>query len=463
MKKGDIIQLEIEKTVFPGKAFGWVPAGDGGKRKCWVKGAVAGQVLEVRIIKKRSKRLEGQCLRVLAPSPDEVAPRCPVFGRCGGCTYQNLPYAKQLEMKNDWVLGLLDEAEVTGFEKLPVLASPEIWEYRNKMEFTFGDDAPGGALQLGLHEQGHFYTILSAEECVLVHQDFRVMVRAVTAYFREKGTAYYHKRTHTGFLRHLVIRRGAATGEILVNLVTSSQEELDGGAFVQMLQALPLEGRLAGVLQTVNDNFADIVQADHVTVLFGEPLIHDTLLGLTFEISPFSFFQTNSRGAEVLYQAVRDRVLTGWAGQTGKPVIFDLYCGTGTIAQILAPLAREVIGIELVDEAVAAAQRNAGANGLGNCTFIAGDVLTAVETLAQKPDIIVLDPPREGIHPKAIFKIIAFKPEVFVYVSCKATSLARDLPFFTTAGYRVDSVQCVDMFAHGGHVECVVLMSRVEK
>ena len=457
MKKGDSLEMDIQGVVFPGKAWGMVPVGED-ERKCWVKDAIPGQRVQVMITKKRSKKIEGRILSVLQKAPEEITPDCPHFGRCGGCTFQNLPYATQLAMKNDYVMGLLEGAGITGFEALPIVPSPEPQGYRNKMEYSFGDDTPGGPLLLGLHEKGSFYNILPTPECTIVDGDFSTIQSAVAAWFAHGDATYFHKRSHEGFLRHLVVRKGKATGEILINLVTTTQGTLDGEAFVTLLLGLPLMGKITGILHTINDGVADMVKADTLAVLYGEDLLHDRILGLDFEISTFSFFQTNTLGAEKLYSVVRDFV-----GDTQAEVLYDLYCGTGTIAQIMAPIAKTVVGIELVEEAVDAAKANALRNGLTNCTFIAGDVMEKVAELTDRPDVIILDPPRDGIHPKAIFKIIDFAPDTFVYVSCKASSLARDLPFFTQAGYRVERVQCVDMFAGTVHVETVVLMSRVDK
>jgi 23S rRNA (uracil-5-)-methyltransferase RumA len=324
------------------------------------------------------------------------------------------------------------------------------------MEYSFGDNEKDGPLMLGLHEQGSFYNIVKTDGCQINDADFNTIQKAVLAFFTKTGETYFHKRSHEGFLRHLVIRKGRHTGEILINLATTTQGELNEMVFVEMLMALPLEGTIRGILHTQNDGVADVVKAETTRLLYGEDKIEDQILGLSFEITSFSFFQTNTRGAEVLYSVVRDFV-----GQEQNEVIYDLYCGTGTIAQVLAPVARKVVGIELVEEAVVAARINARKNGLENCEFLAGDVLTEVEKLTEPADVIILDPPRDGIHPKAIFKILDFKPKTFVYVSCKATSLARDLPFFVAAGYEVKKVKCVDMFPHTGHVETIVLMSRV--
>lgn len=457
MKKGDHFEMKIQGAVFPGKAWGLVPIGDD-MRKCWVKDGIPGQKVRIMVTKKRSKKIEGRILEVLQKAPEEIMPACPHFGRCGGCSLQNLPYENQLAMKNDYVMGLLADAGITGYDALPIVPSPEVCGYRNKMEYSFGDDAPDGPLLLGLHEKGSFYNILPTPHCTIVDGDFGSIQTAVAGWFAEGSTTYFHKRRHEGFLRHLVVRKGKATGEILINLVTTSQGELDAGAFTSLLLELPLTGTIVGILHTLNDGVADVVKADDMKVLYGQDILHDRILGLDFEISTFSFFQTNTLGAEQLYSVVREFV-----GDTPSEVLYDLYCGTGTIAQIMAPVAKKVVGIELVEEAVTAAEANTKRNGITNCTFIAGDVMEKVAELTDRPDVIILDPPRDGIHPKAIFKIIDFAPDTFVYVSCKASSLARDLPFFVQAGYQVEKVRCVDMFPGTVHVECVTLMSRVEK
>jgi len=459
MKKGDIIDLKIEGLTFPGKSYGFVEE-EQGPRKITVKNGLPGQVLRVRITRKRSKKTIGQLLEVLEKGPNEIPAACDVFGKCGGCTYQTLPYAEQLRLKSNYVKNLLEAAKIGPFVFEEIVPSPEVFEYRNKMEYTFGDTEKDGPLCLGMHERASFYNIVPTDSCRLTHHDFNCIQQGVHRFFLERQESYFHKNTHEGFLRHLVVRQGKQTGELLVNLVTTSQKGLDRKAFVEMLLALPLEGTIKGILQTVNDGVADVVKADAMHILYGEDCIHDQILGLTFKISAFSFFQTNTLGAEKLYSIVRDYVKEVGQGESFKTV-YDLYCGTGTIAQVLAPVAEKVVGIELVEEAVEAAKMNAKANGLEQCHFIAGDVMEKVADLAESPDIIILDPPREGIHPKAIFKIIAFAPKAFIYVSCKATSLARDLPFFKEAGYTIKKVRCVDMFPHGGHVETVVLMSRV--
>ena len=262
---------------------------------------------------------------------------------------------------------------------------------------------------------------------------------------------------HEGYLRHLLVRKAHKTGEIMIDLVTSTQESPDLQEYVKLLLDLKLDGTITGILNTHNDSLADTVQNDGTDILYGRDYIYEELLGLRFKITPFSFFQTNTLGAEVLYSKTREYV-----GELKNKVVFDLYSGTGTIAQVMAPVASKVVGVEIVEEAVVAARENAHFNGLDNCEFIAGDVLKVVGDLTDKPDIIILDPPRDGIHPKAIGPIIDFGVDTIVYVSCKPTSLARDVKIFESRGYKLVKACCVDMFPGTGNVETVVLLSKGE-
>lgn len=307
-----------------------------------------------------------------------------------------------------------------------------------------------------LHKKGKFYSIVDSDGCNLVDADFTNIRRTVMNYFRQLGTPYYKKTSHIGYLRHLVVRKSLSTGEILVNLVTSSQGELDKEGFVnKLLDISNLKGKIVGILHTTNDSLSDVVKADKLDLLYGRDYIIEEILGLKFNISPFSFFQTNTFGAEKLYSIVRE-----FAGDIDDKVVFDLYSGTGIIAQIMAPVVKKVIGIEIVEEAVEKAKENAKLNNLDNVEFIAGDVLKAVDELSERPDLIVIDPPRDGIHPKAINKIIDFNPETFVYVSCNPVTLVRDLKIFIDRGYKVDKVKLMDMFPRTPHIECVIGMQR---
>lgn len=462
MKKGEIYQGLIEKVEFPNK--GIVQIED---KKIIVKNAMPGQKVRFMINKKKGTRLEGRLLEVLERSPLETRdPVCSIFPACGGCMYQTMSYESQLEMKAEQIKKLIDQAVKAGgqvdaqgnpdyvFEGIK--GSPKEFAYRNKMEFSFGDEYKGGPLSLGLHKKGSTYDVLNALDCKLVHEDMNKILACVLEYCQEQGYAYYHKMQHTGFLRHLLLRRGNTTGEMLVNLVTTSQIETDFQELKDRLLSLKLEGKIVGFLHIINDSLSDVVKSDETRILYGQDYFYEEILGLKFKITPFSFFQPNSYGAEVLYETAREYI-----GDTKDMTVFDLYSGTGTISQILAAVAKEVIGVEIVEEAVKAAGENAKLNNIENCRFIAGDVLKVLDEIEEKPDFIVLDPPRDGIHPKALPKIIDYGVEKMVYISCKPTSLARDLEMFLARGYRVEKVCCVDQFCQTVHVESVCLLSKL--
>lgn len=457
MKKGDYCEAVVETIEFPNKGVLHI---DG--ERVIVKNALPGQTIRFVINKKRKGKCEGRLLEVLAPSSlEQTEGTCPHFGICGGCLYQSLPYEEQLKIKEQQVKSLIDGV-CSSYVFEGIKGSPVFKGYRNKMEFSFGDEFKDGPLALGMHRRGSFYDIVNTPECQIVNQDFCKILTYTLEYFTEKKAGYYKKLQHVGYLRHLLVRRAVKTGEILAALVTSGQTETLETGEEELLEgwragllSLSLEGSFAGILHIRNDSLADVVQSDETRILYGKDYFYEELLGLKFRISPFSFFQTNSLGAEVLYETAR-----GYVGETADKVVFDLYSGTGTIAQIIAPVASKVVGVEIVEEAVEAARENAAMNGLSNCEFIAGDVLKVIDELQDKPDLIILDPPRDGIHPKALEKIIDFGVDRMVYISCKPTSLARDLVVLQERGYQVEKVCCVDMFPATANVETVVLLGR---
>ena len=449
MKKGDIFEGKVIRIEFPNKGIIDIEG-----QKVIVKNALEGQIVRFSINKKKRDKIEGRLLEVIEPSPIEQPAACKHFGICGGCRYQNLSYEQQLDLKKRQVEELIEKNGLS-FDIENIYGSPITEGYRNKMEFTFGDEEKDGPLALGMHKKNSFYDIVTLDDCRIVDPDFNVLLQAILKYFKEKGETYFHKIRHEGFLRHLVMRRSVKTGDILINLVTTTQSQLDESEFVNMILAQKIDGKVVGILHTLNDNLADVVQSDETKTLYGQDYFYEYLYNMRFKISPFSFFQTNTLGAEVLYDKVREYV-----GETKDKLIYDLYTGTGTIAQMLASVASKVVGVEIVEEAVEAAKKNAVDNHLDNCEFIAGDVLKVVDNLTKKPDILVLDPPRDGIHPKALTKIINFNVDEMVYVSCKPTSLMRDLLVFREAGYEVKRACLVDMFPGTVHVETVVLLSQ---
>lgn len=454
MKKGQVWEGIVKEVDFPNKGKVFLPEED---RTVIVKNTVPGQKIRFSVNKIRKGKAEGRLLEVLKPSEKEIPSVCPHFGQCGGCTYQNLPYEEQLAMKESQIKKMMDEAVNGKYVWEGVKPSPVKQAYRNKMEFSFGDEYKDGPIALGMHKRGSFHDIVNVTDCQIVDEDYRKILDCTLEAARESGLLYYHRMRHTGYFRHLLVRKAVKTEEILVDLVTTT--ETDAQAFldtwVKKLLELELDGKMAGILHTKNDSVADVVKDEGTEVLYGQDYFYEELLGLKFKITPFSFFQTNSLGAEVLYETAREYI-----GDINEKVIFDLYSGTGTIAQILAPVAKKVVGVEIVEEAVEAAKENVALNGLDNCTFWAGDVLKVIDELGEVPDLIMLDPPRDGVNPKALMKILNFGVDRLVYIACKPTSLARDLEMIQGRGYKVEKISCVDLFPNTYHVETVAVMSR---
>ncbi|MCU6763588.1 Uncharacterized RNA methyltransferase SAV1897 [uncultured Roseburia sp.] len=505
MKKGQIFEGMVEEVNFPNKGIVKIDA-----RQVTVKNTIPGQKVSFMVNKIRKGKAEGRLLDTLEKSPVELEQvSCPHFGSCGGCNYQSLPYEEQLKLKAEQVLNLL-ESVVPNVNELfeGIKASPQQFGYRNKMEFTFGDEYKDGPLSAGMHKRNSFYDIVTVDQCQIVDEDYRKILSCTLEFFQKSGAAFYHRLRHTGYLRHLLVRKAVKTGEILIDLVTTTQydkmsscqpeeirdilqrkketsatketteseDTMQSGAellnssdaeseavilssWKEALLGLSLSGTITGILHTKNDSVADAVKNEGTDLLYGRDYIVEELLGLKFKISTFSFFQTNSLGAEVLYETAREYIGDTLNEKAGK-IVFDLYSGTGTIAQMLAPAARNVIGVEIVEEAVEAAKENAALNQLNNCEFIAGDVLKVLDTIVEKPDFIVLDPPREGIHPKALEKIIRYGVDQMIYISCKPTSLQRDLEVLLARGYEVKRVCCVDMFPGTVHVETIALLQK---
>ena len=497
MKKGQIYTGIVERVDFPNKGIVIVETkledGTLKQEQCVVKNTLPGQKITFMVNKVRKGKAEARLLEIEEKSGLETGSPCPHFGICGGCTYISLPYEEQLKIKEAQIKKLLSNC-LDGKQKEYVFegikGSPAVYEYRNKMEFSFGDEVKDGPLSLGMHKRGSFYDVVSVGSCQIVDEDYRTVLKITQKFFKEKGLPFYHRLRHEGYLRHLLVRKAVKTGEMLIALVTTTQreylinsdnieenidinelannilktEEEMLSAWKEQLLGAELKGKIAGILHIQNDSLADVVKSDRTDILYGEDFFYEELLGLKFKISTFSFFQTNSLGAEVLYQTAREYIGDlGTSDVSGAPdkIVYDLYSGTGTIAQLMAPVAKKVIGVEIVEEAVEAAKKNAMLNGLTNCEFIAGDVLKVLDNIEEKPDFIILDPPRDGIHPKALEKIIDYGVERLIYVSCKPTSLVRDLEVFLEKGYQVDRAVAVDQFPWTANCETICLLERL--
>ena len=453
MKRKDIIEFEIGSMEFGGESSTLI-----GKRKVKMKGGIIGQKVKAIVKKARSEKAEVKLLEVVENSPIETEETCAHFGQCGGCSILSVPYEKQLEIKSEQVLKLFEEQDIRGFEFLGIEGSPDERVYRNKMEYTFGDEVKGGPLTLGMHKKGRHLDIITVDDCRLVDEDFIKVLTSTVEYFGQKELPYYRINSHQGFLRNLVVRKGVNTNQLMVNIVTTTQIDFDMTEYKDMILNLGTKAEVVSILHTINDGLADAVNCDELRVLHGRDYIEEVVLGLRFKISPFSFFQTNTLGAEKLYSMAREFV-----GDYKDKVLYDLYSGTGTIGQVLSQKARKVYGIEIVEEAVEAANENAKLNGLTHCEFIAGDVAKTVNSLKERPDIIIVDPPRPGIHKDAVRDISKFNAEEIIYISCNPKTLVVDLQGFESYGYEVKKVRCMDMFPNTPHCETVVLLQRKDK
>lgn len=373
---------------------------------------------------------------------------CPHAQWCGGCQYQGIAYEDQLIEKSKEVTDLLASGGIEVGVLGSIVGSPEIYHYRNKMEYTFGDFQKDGPLTLGMHRKGNFMSVVTVDHCQLVPDDFNLILDATLAF----ASPYpkYHKKRHDGLLRNLIIRRGVRTDELLINLVTSGEEGFDEEGFASMLLELPLKNRIVGILRTINENISDVVKCDEMKILYGRDHYMEHIMDLDFKVSAFSFFQSNVNAVEKLYQEALSLI----PDSTGK-VVYDLFCGTGTIAQSIAKEAAHVFGIELIQEAVDSAIENEARNGLNNCTFLAGDVFDHLDRLGELPDVIIMDPPRVGISEKSLDKIMDYHVKHLIYVSCNPKSLVKNLAQLQNRGYRVTYLQPFDNFPFTKHIECV--------
>lgn len=441
-------EIKIEDFSYPNYGIGEY---DG--QEIRIKNTLPGRTVSARLSRQKDGYREGKHYEDLELSPKEIYKGCGNYD-CGGCAFQRFSYEDERAIK---IRGLENLAREKDLEiNMTFHDNPMPKGYRNKMEYTFGDQEKGGDLFLGMHRKKKFYEIVPTPNCNIVHPDFEKIRAASQDHFRKLGQDQYIRSDHKGFLRHLVIRYSLTEGEILVNLVTSSQDDLDKEAFVDMVLSLNLEGKVVGILHTLNDSMSDTVQADELTILYGRDYIYESILGLKFKVSAFSFFQPNVPGIENLYRRVLEM-----ASSVDRDIVFDLYSGTGTISQVLAKECKKVIGVEIVEEAIEAAKDNAELNNIGNVEFIANDVLDEIGKLNEAVDLIVLDPPRSGIVPKALKGILRHKPKNIIYISCNPRTMFADFSTFFENSYEiVGNVEIFDQFTRTYHAEALALLSR---
>lgn len=455
MRKNKLSEVNISQVKYPNISIGKDREGN----LLEFKGGVLGQTCKVKITRNRTDKKKGKFIELIENSPLENSRNyCPNADICGGCAYQKLPYETELMLKQDMIKNLLRENNIPYDGDIPINMSPIIKGFRNKMEYTFGDSHKGGKLILGLHRQNRFYEIVDTIDCNVIDNDFNIIRSSVQKYFREKNTRFYHKTAKEGLLRHFVIRKAHRTGEIMAILVTTSDESFDlmrKKLFVNFLNDLKLEGKIVSIYHVTNDSLADAVIPEKIDLLFGKDHITEEMMGLKFNISPFSFFQPNVFAAEKLYQKAFE-----FGEINRKTNVLDLYSGTGTITQVMASLANKATGIEIVEEAVEKANENAKINDIDNIEFLCGDVLEEIEKIKGDYDLVVLDPPRAGIAPEALRKILKINPDKFVYISCNPKSQVENLKDFIEYGYKVEKYEIFDQFPNSRQVESVVLMSR---
>ena len=423
-------------------------------KKVNFKGGIEGQKVSVVVGRKREKHMEAKLLEILEKSPLETNPTCPNYLECGGCSYQSVSHEYELKLKQRQIKELFEDVYS---EEPEIFESPLKTAYRNKMEYTFADMYKDSPIMLGMHKKNRFYEVVDTKECNLVHRDFEIIRNSIIDFVREKNLPFVKKRTHEGLLRHLIIRYALTTGEIMLNIVTTTQSEFDKKSFVDMLLGLKLEGNIKSIVHTENDSLADAVVPEKINIIFGDEYITEKIFDLAFKVTPFSFFQPNVFGAINLYSKAIEL-----CGDIENKVVFDLYSGTGTIGQIVARKAKAVYGIEIVEEAVESANKSAKENGLTNCTFIAGDVLEEIENRKEMVDVIIVDPPRDGINQKALEKIISCGAKTMVYISCNPKTQKRDVQILLQNGYELKTLKIFNQFSRTVHVECIALIQRVK-
>ncbi len=447
--KGAELELDVEKMAFGGKGLARVEG-----FVVFIDGALPGSRVLVRVTKAKKRFAEAETVKVLDPGPHAVPPFCTHFGKCGGCMFQDLDYAEQLRWKTEHVadsLARLGGAE--GFFVAPALASPETRHFRNKMEFAFSGG--GTRLALGLYRRGSD-SLVNVEHCGLQSQLCMDVVRHAREFCRRVGVPAYDPRTRKGVWRYVVVREARATGQALAQVITGPAP--DGGAARSLcddlMAAFPA---LTGAVHGVRSSNQAVAQAERTAYVSGTNKIEERLLGIRYRISADAFFQTNTLGAELLYQAAVDM-----AGLSGSETVLDLYCGVGGLGLAAASKAARVVGVESLEAAVRDAEANARLNNLTNCTFHAGDVLETLATMTEAPDVAFTDPPRSGMHEDAVRALAALAPKRIIYVSCNPATLARDSALFAEQGYALAEARPVDLFPHGPHIESVARLERLK-
>jgi len=461
VRKGQELEMTVEKTAYRGMGVARVEG-----FVVFVNGGVPGDVVKARIQRKKRSFAEAQIVEVLSGSQDRCSPPCRYFGFCGGCQWQHIAYGKQLAYKKEHVAESL--IHIGGLDPVSVrdpIPSPDLYGYRNKMEFSFSDrrwllpeEFDGKPAEtdfaLGLHVPGTFNKVIDIDRCLLQNEHGNRLLKEAKRCAFESGLPAYGLKSHRGFWRFLTLRHSRADDNWMVNLITSVEEPR---ALDRVLDAVKVAGRVKTVVNSITSRASGVAVGESRNILMGEGFLTDEIGPFSFRISPDSFFQVNPPAAEMLY-----RVVEKYAELDGGTDVLDLYSGTGTIPIFLARKAATVTGIEMSRDAVEDAVQNCTMNGVDNCRFLCGDTGDMLVGLGARPDVVVIDPPRAGMHKDVTSRILEMLPERIVYVSCNPTTLARDLSVLGAA-YELRDVQPVDMFPHTFHIETVVLLVRAKK
>ena len=459
-KKIILEDLHITGYAAEGKALAKL---DG--KAIFISGAVPGDVADVMLVKNKKDWAEGRVLKIKELSKERVAPFCKHFGICGGCKWQMLPYEKQLQYKQQEVeqnLRRIGKVDLPGI--LPIIGGDDTVHYRNKLEFTFSNkryllpeeiatETPIQEGALGFHVPRIFDKVIDIDECFLMDDVNNRIRNTVRSFAKENKFSFYDIREHTGWLRNIIIRL-CSTGELMVNICLNYDEEADRKKlFDHLIEEVP---EITTLLYTINSKWNDSIYDLTPEVYFGKGFVTEKLQEFEFKISPKSFFQTNTKQAEKLYAVTRD-----FAALTGKEIVYDLYCGTGSIGIFVSKGAKKIIGVEVIEDAITDAKENAALNNISHADFFAGDVIKICNdeffAVHGRPDVIITDPPRAGMHEKLVNKLLEIAASKIVYVSCNTATQARDLGLLSEK-YTIEKIQPVDMFPHTHHIECVVLL-----
>jgi 23S rRNA (uracil1939-C5)-methyltransferase len=462
--KNQIVELNVTNLAFGGAGIAKI-----GEFVIFVTGAVPGDVVKARITKTKKRHAEARAEEIISPSPYRIAARCPSFGSCGGCVWQGLDYAVQLEYKSRQVRESLEHlGGLKDFELRPIRGMSDPWRYRNRADFSIGITEPGAIV--GFRPPGRWDTVLPIGECHLLDPGIELARGVVEAWLREEGLPGWDPRRGQGFARHLLARSAQNGGELLLSLVTIPGELPGADRLMEQLRSeLP---QLVGFVHSINGGQAELSSGLEGTTLWGRPYLLENVAGITLKISLNAFFQTNTRQTEVLYGLAIQEVTAprpGAApGAAPAPVIWDLYSGVGSIGLSLARSAKALLGIEAVPAAVEDARENARMNGIENASFLEGDVAKVLRAVAEgtlqlppevaRPDVIVVDPPRPGLTEKALTRVGEMAVPRIVYVSCNPATMGPNVARLQDFGYRLVRVTPVDMFPHTPHVECVGLL-----